>query len=79
MGGCRFYHWYPIHYSPAPNYCYLFRYSTSSLTDNIGYKLVTLFRSCEGGADEPQVAMVASGRHPGHYFLGRKSGEVSQL
>ena len=25
MGGCRFYHWYPIHYSPAPNYCYLFR------------------------------------------------------
>ena len=25
MGGCRFYYWYPIHYSPAPNYCYLFR------------------------------------------------------
>ena len=40
--------------------------------------LTTLIRSCEGGADEPQVAMVASGRHPGHYFLGRESGEVSQ-
>ncbi len=26
-------------------------------------------RSCEGGADEPHVALVASGRHPGHYFL----------
>jgi len=60
MGGCRFYYWYPIHYSPAPNYCYL-------------------FRSCEGGADEPQVAMVASGRHPGHYFLGKESGEVGEL
>lgn len=23
---CRFYHWYPIDYSPAPLYCYLFRY-----------------------------------------------------
>ncbi len=25
MGGCRFYYWYPIDYSPAPLYCYLFR------------------------------------------------------
>jgi N-acetylneuraminic acid mutarotase len=52
MGGCRFYYWYPIDYSPAPLYCYL-------------------FRSCEGGAAEPQVAMIAAGRHPGHYFLGQ--------
>ncbi len=22
---CRFYHWYPIDYSPAPLYCYIFR------------------------------------------------------
>ena len=47
---CRFYYWYPIDYSPAPLYCYL-------------------FRSCEGGADEPHVAIVAGGRHPGYYFL----------
>lgn len=54
--GCRFYYWYPIDYSPAPKYCYL-------------------FRSCEGGAAEPHVAMVAAGRHPGHYFLGSKEAE----
>eukprot|EP00095_Tigriopus_kingsejongensis_P005001 snap_masked-scaffold139_size317827-processed-gene-0.5 protein:Tk05001 transcript:snap_masked-scaffold139_size317827-processed-gene-0.5-mRNA-1 annotation:"kelch domain-containing protein" len=54
--GCRFYYWYPIDYSPAPLYCYL-------------------FRSCEGGAAEPHVAIVAAGRHPGHYFLGSQEGE----
>lgn len=51
--GCRFYYWYPIDYSPAPLYCYL-------------------FRSCEGGADEPTLALVAAGRHPGYYFLDQK-------
>ena len=24
-GECRYYYWYPIDYSPAPLYCYLFR------------------------------------------------------
>ena len=47
---CRFYYWHPIDYSPAPNYCYL-------------------FRSCEGAANEPHVAMIAAGRHPGYYFM----------
>ena len=51
--GCRYYFWYPIDYSPAPLYCYL-------------------FRSCEGGADEPTFAMIAAGRHPGHYFLDQE-------
>ena len=54
--GCRYFYWYPIDYSPAPNYCYL-------------------FRSCEGGAAEPHIAMVAAGRHPGHYFVGSAEKE----
>ena len=24
-GECRYYYWYPIDYSPAPLYCYLYR------------------------------------------------------
>ena len=25
IGDCRYYFWYPIDYSPAPLYCYLYR------------------------------------------------------
>ena len=46
----RYYYWYPIDFSPAPLYCYL-------------------FRQCAPGDDEPEVALIVGGRHPGHYFL----------
>ena len=47
---CRYYYWYPISYSSAPLYCYL-------------------FRQCAIKDDEPTVALVMGGRHPGHYFM----------
>jgi hypothetical protein len=28
-----------------------------------------LFRQCAPGDDEPEVALVVGGRHPGHYYL----------
>ena len=46
----RYYYWYPISYSSAPLYCYL-------------------FQQCAAKDDEPEVALVMGGRHPGHYFM----------
>ena len=54
IGDCRYYYWYPIDYSPAPLFCYL-------------------YRSCLGGADEERVGVVVAGRHPGHYFMGKRA------
>ena len=48
----RYYYWYPISYSAAPLYCYL-------------------FRQCAPQDDEPTVALVMGGRHPGHYFMDK--------
>jgi len=48
--GCRYYYHYPISYSAAPLYCYL-------------------FQQCAAKDDEPEVALVMGGRHPGHYFM----------
>jgi len=50
--GCRYYYWYPISYSSAPLYCYL-------------------FRQCASQDDEPTVALIMGGRHPGHYFMDK--------
>ena len=49
---CRYYYWYPISYSAAPLYCYL-------------------FRQCASKDDEPCVALIMGGRHPGHYFMDK--------
>ena len=48
----RYYYWYPISYSAAPLYCYL-------------------FRQCASKDDEPCVALIMGGRHPGHYFMDK--------
>ena len=54
----RYYYHHPVHYSPAPLYCYL-------------------FRQCAGDDQEPGVALVLGGRHPGQYFIaGEGFGEV---
>jgi len=31
-----------------------------------------LYRQCAARDDEPQVALVLGGRHPGHYFLAKE-------
>eukprot|EP00095_Tigriopus_kingsejongensis_P003413 maker-scaffold1126_size61158-snap-gene-0.10 protein:Tk03413 transcript:maker-scaffold1126_size61158-snap-gene-0.10-mRNA-1 annotation:"microneme protein " len=48
--GCRYYWWYPLDYSEAPAYCYL-------------------YRQCAPKDEEPKVALIIGGRHPGHYFM----------
>jgi hypothetical protein len=54
----RYYYHHPVHYSPAPLYCYL-------------------YRQCAGDDQEPGVALVLGGRHPGQYFIAAEGfGEV---
>ena len=46
----RYYYWYPVDYSPAPLYCYM-------------------FTQCAAMDQEPEVALVLGGRHPGQYLI----------
>ena len=80
---CRFWYWYPIDYSPAPLYCYLYRsceggadeqvwnhFSSRSFSDLnvIGLDANVIFQT---------IGMVIGGRHPGFYFLDE--AETSDL
>lgn len=76
---CRFWYWYPIDYSPAPLYCYLYRSCEGGADEQ-----VLFYISSRGFANFPTpdhpfqtIGWVIGGRHPGFYFLAET--ETSDL
>lgn len=63
---CRYYYWYPISYSSAPLYCYMFRQCAIKVTMPTHTSSIVTYDLQD---DEPTVALVMGGRHPGHYFM----------
>ena len=65
---CRFWYWYPIDYSPAPLYCYLYRSCEGGADEQVDfYSRFTLFSPYL--MNFQTVGLVLGGRHPGFYFL----------
>ena len=81
---CRFWYWYPIDYSPAPLYCFLYRSCEGGADEQV--RLHPIFydfssRSFLATSSSnaytirdlnvifQTIGMVIGGRHPGFYFL----------
>ena len=67
---CRFWYWYPIDYSPAPLYCYLYRSceggADEQVSDRFTFYNMPIYAN---SANFQTVGLVLGGRHPGFYFL----------
>ena len=70
---CRFWYWYPIDYSPAPLYCYLYRSCEGGADEQVQSRFTLYFQPYHANYPTFQtVGLVLGGRHPGFYFLSEE-------